>query len=172
MRPGGRTSSFPTRSRSSSGNEACTACMSASPTSAAWPRHSSSWKDEIMASEHPLGPVMIDVAGQELAAEERETLAHPLVGGIILFARNYASPDQLRALTAAIHAIRTPPLLIAADQEGGRVQRFIAGFTRLPPMRALGTIHDRDPKLAQNVAQALGVVLGAEIAAHGVDFSF
>lgn len=125
-----------------------------------------------MATELPLGPVMVDVAGLELTADERERLAHPLVGGVILFARNYASPEQLRALTAAIHGVRTPSLLIAADHEGGRVQRFINGFTRLPPMRALGAIYDRDRALAENVAQALGVVLAAEVAAHGVDFSF
>ncbi len=119
-----------------------------------------------------LGPVMVDVAGLELAPEEREMLAHPLVGGVILFARNYAAPEQLRALTAAIHALRAPPLLVAVDHEGGRVQRFIAGFTRLPPMRALGGVHDRDPALARNLAGALGIVLAAELAEHGVDFSF
>jgi beta-N-acetylhexosaminidase len=125
-----------------------------------------------VANERPLGPVMVDVAGLELRAEEREVLEHPLVGGVILFARNYASPEQLRALTAAIHGVRTPPLLIGADHEGGRVQRFIKGFTRLPPMRAVGAIYDRDPALARNLARALGVVLAAEVAAHGVDFSF
>ncbi len=125
-----------------------------------------------MATERPLGPVVVDVAGLELAAGERELLAHPLVGGVILFARNYDSPEQLKALTAAIHAVRSPPLLIAVDHEGGRVQRFVEGFTRLPPMRALGRIHDVDPALAANLAGAVGVVLAAELAAHGVDFSF
>jgi beta-N-acetylhexosaminidase len=125
-----------------------------------------------MATEHPLGPVMLDVAGLELAPDERELLAHPLVGGVILFARNYAAPEQLKALTAAIHSVRSPALLIAVDQEGGRVQRFLDGFTRLPPMRALGRLYDRDPALAENLAGAVGVVLAAELVAHGVDFSF
>jgi beta-N-acetylhexosaminidase len=125
-----------------------------------------------MATERPLGPVMLDVAGLEIAPDERELLAHPLVGGVILFARNYASPDQLRRLTGAIHAVRSPALLIAVDQEGGRVQRFLDGFTRLPPMRSLGRIYDRDQPLAENLAGAVGVVLAAELAAHGVDFSF
>ncbi len=125
-----------------------------------------------MAPERPLGPVMVDLAGLALSAEEREMLAHPLAGGVILFARNYAAPDQLRALTAAIHAVRSPPLLVAVDQEGGRVQRFSDGFTRLPPARALGLVHDRDPGLARTLAQSLGIVLAAELGAHGVDFSF
>lgn len=120
----------------------------------------------------PLGPVMLDVAGKQLSAVEREVLAHPLAGGAILFARNYESPAQLKALTAEIRAIRTPQLLIAVDQEGGRVQRFIDGFTRLPPMRKLGVLFDRAPSAAMNLAQALGVVLGSELRTHGVDFSF
>jgi beta-N-acetylhexosaminidase len=115
---------------------------------------------------------MLDLAGLEPTAEEREVLAHPLVGGVILFARNYAAPDQLDALTRAIRGVRAPPLLVAVDHEGGRVQRFLDGFTRLPPMRALGRVHDRNPPLAANLAGAIGVVLAAELAAHGVDFSF
>jgi beta-N-acetylhexosaminidase len=122
--------------------------------------------------ERALGPVVVDLAGLELAPEDRELLVHPLVGGVILFARNYSGPDQLRALTGAIHALRTPPLLIAVDQEGGRVQRFLAGFTRLPPMSALGRAYDRDRAVAASLAGAIGVVLAAELAAHGVDFSF
>jgi beta-N-acetylhexosaminidase len=125
-----------------------------------------------MAVERPLGPVVLDVAGLELAADEREMLGHPLVGGVILFARNYASPGQLDALTTAIHAVRRPALLIAVDHEGGRVQRFVDGFTRLPPMRSLGRLYDRQPELAVNLAGAIGVVLAAELRAHGVDFSF
>jgi len=125
-----------------------------------------------MAIERPLGPVMLDVAGLELTPGERELLAHPLVGGVILFARNYASPEQLRGLTGAIRGVRSPALLIAVDHEGGRVQRFVDGFTRLPPMRALGRIYDANPAVAENLAGAVGVVLAAELAAHGVDFSF
>jgi beta-N-acetylhexosaminidase len=125
-----------------------------------------------MTLERPLGPVMVDVVGLELASGERELLAHPLVGGVILFARNYASPKQLRALTSAIRGLRSPALLIAVDHEGGRVQRFADGFTRLPPMRALGRIYDDNPALAENLAGAVGVVLASELAAHGVDFNF
>jgi beta-N-acetylhexosaminidase len=122
--------------------------------------------------ELPLGPVMMDVGGHVLTAEEKETLLHPLVGGVILFARNYDSPDQLRALTAEIRALRSPALLIGVDQEGGRVQRFRQGFTRLPPMRALGELYDSAPSVAMNLAHNLGVVLATELRAHGVDFSF
>jgi beta-N-acetylhexosaminidase len=125
-----------------------------------------------MPLEAPLGPVMVDVAGHALTAAERERLAHPLVGGVILFARNFASPAQLAVLTAEIRALRTPALLIAVDHEGGRVQRFQTGFTRIPPMRRLGALHDRDAALAGHLAGALGVVLGAELKRHGIDFSF
>lgn len=122
--------------------------------------------------ELPLGPVMVDVAGFALSEAERETLRHPLVGGVILFARNYESPEQLKALTADIRALRSPGLLIGVDQEGGRVQRFREGFTRVPPMRVLGQLHDNAPAAAMNLAYAIGVVLAAELRAHGVDFSF
>lgn len=120
----------------------------------------------------PLGPVMLDVAGTALTAEEREVLRHPAVGGVILFSRNYSDPAQLAALTAEIHAVRSPPLLIAVDHEGGRVQRFRAGFTRLPPMRDLGRLHDADPAAARRAAHAVGEVLALELRAHGIDFSF
>lgn len=119
-----------------------------------------------------LGPVMLDVAGTRLTAEDEARLRHPLVGGVILFTRNYESPTQLAELTAAIHALRTPPLLIAVDHEGGRVQRFREGFTRIPPMRELGKLWDAQPKRAKVLAQEVGLVLGAELRACGVDFSF
>jgi beta-N-acetylhexosaminidase len=125
-----------------------------------------------MALERALGPVMVDIAGLALAPDEREMLLHPLVGGVILFARNYWSPAELAALTASIHALRDPPLLIAVDHEGGRAQRFVEGFTRLPPMRTLGRVYDRDPVVAESLARAIGVVLAAELRRHGVDFSF
>lgn len=120
----------------------------------------------------PLGPVMLDIAGLTLDAGDREVLRHPAVGGVILFKQNFASPAQLDRLTDDIRALRSPPLLIAVDQEGGRVQRFQEGFTRLPPMRALGAVYDRDPGLAENLARAIGVILAAELLGHGVDLSF
>jgi len=120
----------------------------------------------------PLGPVMLDVLGTELTAEDRERLQHPLTGGVILFTRNYESPVQLARLTAEIRAIRSPHLLIGVDHEGGRVQRFREGFTRLPPMREFGRIWDHQPHRARTLAQQAGFVLAAELRAHGVDFSF
>ena len=119
-----------------------------------------------------LGPVMLDVAGTALTDEDRRRLSHPLVGGVILFARNYESPQQLAELTASIHALRSPSLLIAVDHEGGRVQRFREGFTRIPPMRELGRIWDDHPKHARHLALQAGYVLAAELRACGVDFSF
>jgi beta-N-acetylhexosaminidase len=119
-----------------------------------------------------LGPVMIDVAGQELAAEEKDLLRHPSVGGVILFARNFGSPEQLIELTRAIRALRRPELLIAVDHEGGRVQRFKEGFTPIPPMRDLGRRWERSPVRAESLAEAAGYVIATELRAHGVDFSF
>ncbi|MBI2286796.1 MAG: beta-N-acetylhexosaminidase [Nitrosomonadales bacterium] len=119
-----------------------------------------------------LGPVMLDVAGKQLTAEDEARLRHPLVGGVILFARNYESPGQLAELTAAIHALRAPPLLIAVDHEGGRVQRFRDGFTKIPAMRELGKIWDAHPQRARHLAQQVGYVLASELRACGVDFSF
>ncbi len=123
------------------------------------------------ARQHPLGAVMLDVASIELTADDRHRLAHPLVGGVILFARNFESPAQLARLTHDIHAVRQPPLLIGVDHEGGRVQRFRDGFTPLPTMRELGAAWDNDPKHARLAAQAVGYVLAAELRAHGVDLS-
>ena len=104
----------------------------------------------------PLGPLMIDIAGTELTELDQERLCHPLVGGIILFSRNYANPEQLSTLTAAIHALRSPALLIAVDHEGGRVQRFRDGFTRLPAMAMLGKIWDDDQDAARVAARQVG----------------
>jgi beta-N-acetylhexosaminidase len=118
------------------------------------------------------GPLMIDIAGLELSADDREVLAHPLVGGVILFSRNYADAGQLRALTQAIHAIKTPPLLIAVDQEGGRVQRFRDGFTTLPPLRLFGECYRHDRRAACNLAETAGWLMAMEIGTVGVDFSF
>ena len=120
----------------------------------------------------PHGPLMIDIAGTALADSDRERLTHPLVGGLILFARNYRSPEQLASLCAEVHALRSPRLLIAIDHEGGRVQRCREGFTRLPPMRALGGLCERDPEAARRAAHDIGFVLAAELRACGVDLSF
>ncbi len=120
----------------------------------------------------PRGPLMLDVAGLELTGAERERVAHPLVGGVILFTRNYAASAQLRALTASIRALREPAPVIAVDHEGGRVQRFRDGFSALPPMRLLGEQWDRDPAAAAAAAEATGRCIAAELSAHGVDFSF
>ncbi|KZE25294.1 beta-N-acetylhexosaminidase [Crenobacter luteus] len=120
----------------------------------------------------PRGPVMVDVEGFALTDAERARLAHPLVGGVILFRRNFESVEQLKALTAEIRALREPALLIAVDHEGGRVQRFIDGFTRLPAMRALGDAWEADPAEATSLAEAVGEVLAAELRACGVDLSF
>src|SRR6185369_9809814 len=92
----------------------------------------------------PLGPVVLDVEATALTDADRRRLAHPLVGGVILFSRNYASPEKLLQLTSEIHAVRHPPLIIGVDHEGGRVQRFRDGFTAIPPMRALGQAWDHD----------------------------
>lgn len=125
-----------------------------------------------MTLQIPLGPVMGDVAGLELTAEDMSRLQHPLMGAIILFARNYQSPDQLKQLTASIHAIREPALLIAVDHEGGRVQRFREGFTTIPPMRVLGQKYHHDMAQGLALARAFGHIMGAELSAHGIDFSF
>ncbi len=120
----------------------------------------------------PLGPVMLDVAGTELTAEDRELLTHPAVGGVILFARNYHGPEQLAALTASIRALKEPHLLIAVDQEGGRVQRFRDGFKRLPPAGYYGRLHRHTPQTAQRAAKLLGWLMASELQAAGIDFSF
>ncbi|MDR2882106.1 MAG: beta-N-acetylhexosaminidase [Azoarcus sp.] len=121
----------------------------------------------------PRGALMVDVAGLALTDEERKRLCDPRIGGVILFARNYADSAQLRALTSEIHALRTPALIIAVDHEGGRVQRFRTdGFTRLPAMRTLGELWARDELEALAAARAVGFVLAAELAVHGVDLSF
>jgi beta-N-acetylhexosaminidase len=119
-----------------------------------------------------LGPVMVDVGGLELTPDDVERLQHPQVGGVILFARNFAAPLQLIQLTHSIRELRTPALVIAVDHEGGRVQRFRHGFTPIPAMRELGKLFDRDPAQGIAAARGCGFVMGSELQAHGVDFSF
>jgi beta-N-acetylhexosaminidase len=119
-----------------------------------------------------LGPVVADVAGTSLGPEDRERLSHPLVGGVILFARNFESAAQVRALCAEIRALRSPPLLVCVDHEGGRVQRFREGFTAIPPMRELGRLWERDVLGACRRATEIGQTIGRELRAVGVDLSF
>lgn len=115
---------------------------------------------------------MLDIAGCELCAEDRELLSHPATGGLILFTRNYESPRQLQALVRDIHGLRDPHLIVAVDQEGGRVQRFRAGFTRLPPLACLGRIHDLDRARARHLARVTGWLMATELRALDVDISF
>src|SRR3990170_6450849 len=120
----------------------------------------------------PLGPVVLDPMGVALTDDARRRLAHPAVGAVVLFARNYESPEQLRALTEEIARLREPALLVCVDHEGGRVQRFREGFTAIPAVRGLGRLWDRDREKGRAAAHAVGYVIGAELGAHGVDFSF
>ncbi len=119
-----------------------------------------------------LGPLMVDVAGTELAEEEKEILTHPLVGGVILFSRNYESRQQIEELVGGIKRLRKPSLLVAVDHEGGRVQRFRQGFTELPPVANLGKLYDQDTKLAKQLAETTGWLMAIELLAISVDFSF
>lgn len=126
----------------------------------------------VITEHRPLGPLMIDMAGLQLSALEREQLRHPLVGGLILFARNFQDIQQLTCLCAEVHALREPPLAIAVDHEGGRVQRFREGFTRLPAMRLLGQQWDENPVEACKTAHEIAYLLAAELRSCGVDLSF
>ncbi len=125
-----------------------------------------------MTVERARGPLLIDVGGLTLVADDIRRLLHPAVGGVILFARNYRDCTQLRALTTAIHDLRSPQLLVAVDQEGGRVQRFRDPFVPLPAMAALGRCYDQTPQHALQQAFHLGWVMAAELRGVGVDFSF
>ena len=119
-----------------------------------------------------LGPLMIDIDGTELTPEDVRILSHPLVGSVILFSRNYRDVAQLKSLTQAIRGVRSPHLLIAVDHEGGRVQRFREGFTRLPAARALGRRYDEDRRAGLTLAQSVGWLMANELRAVGVDYSF
>ncbi len=119
-----------------------------------------------------LGPLMVDVPGTELTPEDRRVLAHPLVGSVILFTRNFEGVHQLERLVREIRAVRKPPLLVAVDHEGGRVQRFRTGFTELPPQRSIGRAYDLDPEAGRRLAWQCGWLLAAELRAAGIDMSF
>lgn len=118
------------------------------------------------------GPLMIDIAGTGLSAEDRDLLRHPAVGGVILFSRNYQSVAQISALCAELRGLRQPRLLIAVDHEGGRVQRFRDGFSAIPPMRDSGHRYAQDPAGALADARRHGETIGRELRGVGIDLCF
>lgn len=122
--------------------------------------------------ELPLGPLIVGIDGLELDSDTRQFLRHPAVGGVILFSRNYESPEQLKRLTGAIARLRSPRLLITVDQEGGRVQRFRSGFTPLPPPGVLGRWYHNRPDRGRDLAYRHGRVMAAELLDCGVDMSW
>lgn len=126
--------------------------------------------NEIVMTEC-IGSLIIDIDGQELSAEDREIIAHPLVGGIILFTRNYLDSSLLQELTTSIRRVRKQPLLIMVDQEGGRVQRFREDFTSLPSLSFFGELYSHSPDKALYLAQETGWLMAAEILQHGLDLS-
>ncbi len=119
-----------------------------------------------------LGPVMLDIEGVSLTPADRDLLREPAVGGVILFTRNYESPAQIADLVAEIRALRSPPLLVACDHEGGRVQRFREGFSRIPAVAHIGLEYDRDPEAATLLARQAGWLIASELRAAGIDLCF
>lgn len=119
-----------------------------------------------------IGPVMLDLKGTEISQEEREIIQHPSVGGVILFTRNYENPQQLAYLCKTIREARNTPVLIAVDQEGGRVQRFREHFTLLPSMGRIGQWYDHDQAQALLFAESVAWLMASEVLSLGVDISF
>lgn len=119
-----------------------------------------------------LGPVMLDIEGLSLSPADRDLLREPAVGGVILFARNFESAEQIADLVAEIRALRRPPLLVAVDHEGGRVQRFRDGFTHIPPMRSIGREYDRDKQSGLQAAREAGWMIASELRSVGIDLCF
>ena len=119
-----------------------------------------------------IGPLMIDLSGYELSLEELDWLSHPSVGGVILFTRNFADRKQLNTLIEQLHAVKKPRLLVAIDQEGGRVQRLRQEFTEFPPMRLLGKVYDEDPLQALHLSESMACYLAQELREVGIDFTF
>jgi beta-N-acetylhexosaminidase len=120
----------------------------------------------------PIGPIMLDLPGTALTSDDRELLQNPLVGGVILFSRNYTSAEQLADLIYNIRDCRNGPILVAVDQEGGRVQRFKDGFSLLPPISKFGEIFDENPELAIQLTEKGGWLMAIELLAAGIDLSF
>lgn len=118
-----------------------------------------------------IGALMLDLEGVTLTEAEITLIRHPQVGGVILFARNYKSPEQIQALIRDIRRLREE-IIIAVDQEGGRVQRFREGFRRLPPMKVFGDLYDRDPQAALSAVRQCGWLMATEVLSVGVDISF
>ena len=119
-----------------------------------------------------MGPLMLDVAGTSLTAEDKELLEHPLVGGLILFTRNYQSPEQISELTRTIKLAAKKDILIAVDHEGGRVQRFREHFTKIPAMGAIWSLAQQNLEQAKIIAKHCGSLMAIEVQAVGIDISF
>ena len=119
-----------------------------------------------------LGPVMLDIDGLTLSPADRDLLKQPAVGGVILFSRNFESAEQDAELVADIRALRSPRLLIAVDHEGGRVQRFRKGFTRIPAMRRIGHEYDRQRDEGVQAARDAGWLIASELRSGGIDLCF
>ena len=119
-----------------------------------------------------MGPIMMDVLGTSITEEDKELLSHPLVGGLILFTRNFQTPEQLSELVRSIRVSARKPLLIAVDHEGGRVQRFREGFSKIPAMGKLYDYADQDIITAQKLAKQSGALMALEVQAVGIDISF
>lgn len=119
-----------------------------------------------------LGPVMLDIDGCSLSPADRGILRQPAVGGVILFARNFESVEQVTDLVADIRALRSPPLIVAVDHEGGRVQRFREGFTDMPAMRQIGYVFDQDKERGLKLARSAGWLIASELRATGIDLAF
>ena len=118
------------------------------------------------------GPLFVDLDGFEISSEEKELVSHPFIGGIILFSRNFENCDQLRDLVRQIHAVRSPPLLIGVDQEGGSVQRFKEGFSKLPSLSLIGDQYEKNPEWSKSLARDHAWVMASELLDVGIDFSF
>ncbi len=127
---------------------------------------------KLFGKSMPLGSVMIDIEGFELTQADKKRLLNPLMAGVILFTRHFKSIEQLQNLTQQIHQLRHPKLLIAVDHEGGRVQRFKEGFTRLPAMQQFGRLYSSNKKSAIEMSETIGWLLATELLSVGIDFSF